>query len=76
MTITSITVSRTIQLHQNEPLALSATAELAEGENASAEALELLELLRSILFVASGRMRRDLAPAREGRPLPLGLDDA
>lgn len=73
MKVTSITVTRTIQIKQYEPLCIAATADIAAGQNAVGEAFELLELVREILFTASGAMRADLRPQQMA--LPLAWDD-
>lgn len=64
MKITTITVTRTMQVRQYEPLVLGVSAELGEADDPLGVYFELLELVRDSLYAASGRMRQDLAPPR------------
>lgn len=65
MTIRTITLARTIQVRQYEPLALTLSADLADGEDAADAYRELIERMRSFFWHATDHMRAEFAPKQE-----------
>jgi len=63
MKVTTITVTRTIQIRQYEPYVVSATAEVEDGVPPFLVATHLGQLVDLALWEASHKTRRDLAPA-------------
>jgi hypothetical protein len=70
MRVTTITVTRTIQVRQYEPLAVSATIELEPDDDPGPAATWVLGYVRAVLYTETQQLRADLAP----RP-PVLFDD-
>ena len=73
MKVTTITVSRTIQVRQYEPLAVSATIELEPDDQPGSAGLWVLNYVRSVLYEETQAMRADLAPRQRRLDTPLVL---
>ncbi len=71
MKISTVAVSRTIQLKQYEPVTITYTAELAEGDDVGVASRTLLAQVKNALYHASGKMRHDLAPPLAEEMAPL-----
>jgi len=73
--ISTVTVSRTIQAKQYEPIVFTVSAELGEGEDPMAVSRNLLLLVKRVLFDATNRMRLDLKPPIDEEMAPLFAED-
>ena len=62
MRVTTITVTRTIQVRQYEPLAVSATIELEPDDDPGHAATWVPGYVRAGLYTETQQMRADLAP--------------
>lgn len=62
MRLATITVTRTVQVKQYEPLVFSATLELSPDENPGPAATWLNGYVRAVLFDETQHMRADLGP--------------
>jgi hypothetical protein len=75
MTLRTITLARTVQVRQYEPLTVTYGGDLADGEDPSAAATELLERVRAFFWDATGHARTEFAPpARHGDAGGAGED--